>query len=81
MGDVQVRLKISGVRKILRGSDVQRELLRRTRRAAAVAGDGFEAVVRPGRYTARSLLWTTTQEAREREANEKVLIRALDAMR
>lgn len=81
MADVRVRLKIGGVRAILRGPEATAEVAKRVKRGAAVAGPGFDGVVKPHKYTARGYVQTATQEGRKREANEKVLLRALDAMR
>lgn len=81
MADVRVNLKMSGIRKVLRSSESQGALLRLARRSAAAAGPGFEAVVRPGRFTARALVWTTDDASRRAEAENKALTRSLDAMR
>lgn len=81
MADVNVKLKMRGVRELLKSSPVQSNLAARAVRAARVAGLGFEAAVKPHKYTSRAFVQTADAEGRTREANEKVLIRALDAMR
>lgn len=81
MADVKVRLKIGGVRGLLRGSEATAEVARRVKRGAAAAGSGFEGVVKPHKYTARGYVQTADAEGRKREADQKVLLRALDAMR
>lgn len=81
MGDVRVKLKISGIRKILRGPEATAEIARRVKRGAEAAGPGIGGVVKPHKYTARGFVQTVDDEGRKREADEKVLIRALDAMR
>lgn len=81
MADVRVKLKMGGVRAILRGPEATSEIAKRVKRGAAAAGPGIEAVVKPHKYTARGYVQTATAEGRKREANEKVLLRALDAMR
>lgn len=81
MAGIRVKLKISGVRQTLKGQDVQSDLARRASRIAAAAGEGFEAVVKPHRYTARAFVQSTGVEGDKREAESKVLTRALDAGR
>lgn len=81
MADVTVRLKIGGIRQVLRSAEVQKEVARRAQRGAAAAGPGIEAVVKPHKYTARAFVQTADEEGRRREADGKVLNRALDAMR
>ena len=81
MADVRVKLKIRGIREVLRSAPVQAEVARRARRMAQAAGSGFESIVKPHKYTARAFVQTASQEGRRREANEKVLTRALDAGR
>lgn len=81
MADVRVTLKIGGIRQLLRSNEVQSNIAARAVRAARAAGTGFEAVVKPHRFTSRAYVQTADDEGRRREANEKVLIRVLDAMR
>lgn len=81
MADVRVKLKISGIRKVLRGPEATAEIAKRVSRGAAAAGPGIEGVVKPHKYTSRGYVQTATAEGRKREADEKVLLRALDAMR
>lgn len=81
MADVRVKLSMRGVRALLRGPEATAEIARRVKRGAQAAGDGIEGVVKPHKFTARGYVQTATAEGRKREANEKVLIRALDAMR
>lgn len=81
MSDVRVKLKISGIRKVLRSPEVTAEVARRVKRAAQAAGPGFEGVVKPHKYTARGYVQTADESGRKREAEDKVLIRSLDAMR
>lgn len=81
MPSVKVKLNIRGIREVLKSSGVESELVRRGRRVQNTAGDGFELVVKPARYTSRVFVQTGTGEAAKREAEDKVLTRALDAAR
>src|SRR5690606_33120383 len=56
---------------------VQSEIARRAHRMAASAGAGFEAVVKPHKYTARAFVQTRDQVGRVRQATEAVLQRTL----
>ena len=79
--DVRVKLNIRGVRETLKSPQVQAELVRRGRRIQTAAGEGFELVVKPHRYTSRVFVQTGDAGAAKREAESKVLTRALDAGR
>jgi hypothetical protein len=81
MAAVKVKLSIKGIRATLKSAPVQSELARRARRIAAAAGEGFEMVVKPHRYTARAFVQTDTEEGRKRQAEEAVLERSLSAGR
>lgn len=81
MANLRVKLKMGGVRAILRGPEATAEIAKRVKRGAAAAGPGIEGVVKPHKHTARGYVQTATDEGRKREADEKVLLRGLDAMR
>ncbi len=81
MADVTVKLKMRGVRELLKSNAVQSNISARAARAARAAGPGFAAVTKPHTYTGRAFVQTVDLEGRTREAKEKILIRALDAMR
>jgi hypothetical protein len=81
MAKPKVKLNLRGINALMRSAPVQAEVARRLQRGAAAAGEGFEAVVKPHQYTARGFVQTADAEGRRREADEKVLIQALDAMR
>lgn len=81
MADVKVKLKIRGVREVLKSNPVQSDLARRAKRIADAAGAGFQMVVKPHRYTARAFVQTDTDEGRKRQAEGAVLERSLDAGR
>ena len=77
----RVKLKLRGIRQVLRSDAVQADLAKRARRGAQAAGPGIVAVVKPHKYTARAFVETENEEGRIREAKDKVLNRALGAMR
>lgn len=82
MNDVRVKLKIRGIREVLKGPEVTAELARRVKRAAAVAGPGFEGIVKPHKYTGRGFVQTANDEGRKRQAEDAgILIRARDALK
>ena len=76
---VRVKLKIKGVRDLLKSRPVQSEVARRAHRMAADAGEGFESVVKPHRYTSRAFVQTDmgNEVGRQRQASEHVLQRVL----
>lgn len=79
MANVTVKLKIRGVREVLKSGPVQSEIARRAKRIADAAGEGFSMVVKPHRYTARAFVQTDDDEGRKRQAEGAVLERALNA--
>lgn len=81
MAGVRVKLKIGGIRQVLKGPEVTGELVRRGRRVQTAAGEGFELVVKPARYTSRVFVQSADDAADHREAENKALTRALDAAR
>lgn len=76
---VEVRLKLRGIRAVLKSAPVQAEVARRARRMAAEAGEGFEAVVKPHRHTSRAFVQTDAENprGRQRQATEHVLQRVI----
>jgi tRNA A37 threonylcarbamoyltransferase TsaD len=75
------KLRKDNVGKLLNSAAVQADLKRRADRIAAAAGPGMVASVQPGRNRARASVITATQRAREAEARDRALTRALDAGR
>lgn len=75
----RVKLKIKGVSDVLKLPAVQAEVNARAQDMAARAGEGFEAVERPHRFTSRAYVQTTRGDARgrRRQAAEHVLERVL----
>lgn len=77
--DVRVKLKISGINKLMTSAPVVADVSARAQRIARAAGEGFVATVDNHKWTARAYIRTATTEARKREASQKVLIRSLSA--
>lgn len=78
MGDARVKLKLTGLNKLMTSPPVQAEVARRAQRMAREAGDGFEASIKPHRYTARAYVQTKPEsDGPRRQAEEHVLQRVL----
>ena len=78
----RIKINQKGVREVLKSQGVVADIAQRTARAARAAGDGFERQMQMNKAnTARGVVRTADRKGREREADEKVLIRVLDAMR
>lgn len=78
---VRVVLNSSSHRALLRSAAVQAELVRHAEPVAAAAGEGFEVDAGVGPNRARASVRSTTRAAREAEAIDKVLTRAIGAGR
>ena len=74
---VQVKLKLGGIKKVLRSHPVQSEVARLAKRMSDAAGEGFEYVVKPHRYTARAFVQTKDAAGARRQAKEHVLERVV----
>lgn len=82
MANVKVKINRRGVRDVLKSQGVTAEIAKRVHRGARAVGSGFEGQIQMRKAnTARGVVRTADSEGRRREADEKVLIRALDAMR
>jgi hypothetical protein len=77
----KVTLNEANIGRLLTSPAVQADLLRRARKIAAAAGPGMEPSVQVGRTRARGSVITATRKAREAEARDRALTRALDAGR
>lgn len=81
MADPKVKLNQKGVRAILKGPG-QKEVARVAHAAAAEAGEGFESVVKPHKYTGRAFVQTKHgTDGAARQAREKVLQRVVGKRR
>lgn len=81
MAEVRVVLKIKGINALMTGPAAQAEVIRRARRMANAAGEGFEAVARPAKRTARAYVRTADATGMKRQAESAVLEQSLDAGR
>lgn len=78
---MNIKFRGDVIAELLKSVPVQQDLRRRAERIAAAAGPGMEASVQVGRNRARGSVITVTQQAREAEARNRALTRALDAGR
>lgn len=84
---VRIRLNQRGVRSLLRGPEIQRDLKRRADSIAAAADSaagtegGHDVEIDVGRNRARADIATHTPEAMYAEATERTLTRSVDAGR
>lgn len=69
------------VGRILKGPEMFALVSRQTRAIAAAAGPGMEASTIVGRSRVRGSVITSTQQARENQARDQALTRAIDAGR
>jgi tRNA A37 threonylcarbamoyltransferase TsaD len=78
---MDIKFRGDVIAELLKSVPVQQDLRRRADRIAAAAGPGMQASVQVGRNRARGSVITVTQQARENEARNRALTRALDAGR
>lgn len=79
--DVDVRLKLSGLNRLMRSAPVQAEVNKAAARMAAKAGPKFEMIVegkRPHRWTARAYVQGKEGE-RLSDADRLALLRSLSS--
>lgn len=74
-------LNQKGISALLKSSEVQADMKRRTDKIRAAAGEGFKSEVRVGRTRARGSVFTATREAMKAEADQQALTRAFGAGR
>jgi len=72
-----VKLNLSGINAVMTSPAAQALVDRLGKQVASDAGDGFEYVPRPHRYTARGYVQTGDARARRRQAKEAALEGAL----
>lgn len=78
MSNLTVKLKLTGLNKLMRSAPVQAEVNRRGARIAAAGGKKYRLVERPHRYTARAYV-EPVEGAKITDADQARLLRALDA--
>ncbi|GAA3009084.1 hypothetical protein [Microbacterium aurantiacum] len=76
-----VRVNLRSLNAIMTSPPAQALVDAIGRQMAATAGEGFEYVRRPHRWTARGYVQTATARARRRQARDAVLERAVGAVR
>ncbi len=82
MSKIRVKVSTKGKREVLKSQGVVADIAKRVHRGARAAGEGFEGLIQMRKArTARGVVRTADKDGRKREADEKVLIRVLDAMR
>lgn len=77
----KVRMLSKGSAELLKGEPVLKMLQGKAGAVARRAGDGFAADVQVGRTRALASVTASTPEARAAEANDRTLLKALDAAR
>lgn len=78
---VRIELDSQGIEQLLRSQEVGQDLQRRADAVAAAAGEGVRARVYQGRDRVRAQVWTATAAAKKAEAEDRTLLKALDAAR
>jgi hypothetical protein len=73
----KVKLNLPGINKIMTSKGARAVVRRELQRMEVSAGEGFEAVERPHRWTARGFVQTADVEGARRQAREKVLERVV----
>lgn len=81
MAQVTVKLVLRGVNETMRQHRVQAHVDRVGRAMAADAGEGFEYVARPHRWTARGYVQIASGVGARRQAREAVLERVMSRRR
>lgn len=66
---------------LMKSGEMQRDLIRRSRKVKEAAGEGFEASMVVGKNRARASVITGTFSARRRQSRDNILQRALGAGR
>lgn len=75
----RIKLNNKGFRELRKDPNVKADLMRRARKVAEAAGDGFGASESPGKNRARATVGTRSYKGRKRQARDNVLQRALNA--
>ena len=78
---IRLEMNYEEMIRIMKSAPVMNELLRRAHRVQAAAGRGHMVTSRAGTTRARVSVITASEGARQREATDRTLTRALDAAR
>jgi len=81
LGRAKVKLNGAGIARLLKSAAVQAELERRANAIAGAAGPGMKVESNPSSQRARVSVHTDTFEAKQAEATDRRLTRAIDAGR
>lgn len=76
---MRVSINSQAIRELLRGAEVQADLLRRAEAIAAAAGEGHVAEIQVGKVRARASVRTATPQAASSERSRKTLTQAIGA--
>lgn len=79
MGIERIKWSMKGFRELRKSREVMSDLIKRGQRIEASAGAGYTAAPFTGRTRGRVSVMTEDQAAREDNARNNTLIRALDA--
>lgn len=79
MAKATVKLKIRGINTLMKSPSVQAEVDAQGARRAAAAGENFEYVARPHRWTARGYVQPANYKGVKEQAEGAVLERVLGA--
>lgn len=79
--NVEVRLRLPGINKVMRGEGAQRKVNELAYRMLAAAGPGHEVVVTPHRYVARAHVQQEDDVQARRDPNGIELLNAMGATR
>lgn len=74
---IKVKLNLPGLNRLMTSPGARAVVRENAQRMAASAGDGFEAVERPHRWTARAYVQTADRTGRRRQVDEHVLERVV----
>lgn len=81
MAKVTVRLNLPGINRLMREQKVQAQLDEIGQDMASDAGEGFEYVAKPHRYTARGYVQVSSGDGARRQARDAVLERVMTGRR
>jgi hypothetical protein len=87
MGEIRIELDHAGLEQVLCSSGVRDEVDRIVKQIAKAAGEGMKSstyIGKPDKHggkRAKGQVWTGTYAARKAEAEDRALLRALDAGR